>query len=93
MAWKRTVEHTMLGGVGPLVKHLAGSTAGTVALRCGSNGCEDAVASMVGDITRGTIVNQSFSDIHCTSSASRDYRIVVASNGQHLLDGLTMGRR
>jgi hypothetical protein len=62
MAWKRTVEHTVLGGVGPLVKHLAGSTAGTVARRRGSNGYEDAMASMVGDITRGTAVNQSFID-------------------------------
>jgi hypothetical protein len=64
MAWKRTVEHTVLGGVGPLVKHLVGSTAGMVALQRGSNSCEDAVASMVGDITRGTTVNQSFSDVH-----------------------------
>jgi hypothetical protein len=27
MGWKRTVEHTVSGGVVPLVKHLAGSTA------------------------------------------------------------------
>jgi hypothetical protein len=33
---------------------------GTVARRRGSNGYEDAMASMVDDITRGTTVNQSF---------------------------------
>jgi hypothetical protein len=58
MGWKRTVEHTVSGGVVPLVRHLEGSIAGTVALRRGSTGCEDAAMSMVGDITRGTAVNQ-----------------------------------
>lgn len=82
-------------GVGPLVKHLAGSTAGTVALPRGSTGCEDAAVSMVGDITRGTAVNQSFSDVlnpHACHRRPRDYRTsrfpgLVASNGRHFLDG------
>jgi hypothetical protein len=54
---------------------------------------------MVGDITRGTSVNQSFSDVlmHVTGvQGLRDQsspQTVVASSGQHLLAGLAEGRR
>ena len=96
---ERIVERTVLGGVGPLVKHLAGSTAGPVAQRRGCTGREDAAVSMVGEIAGGTAMNQTFSDVCMRVTGVQGLpdqsspRTVVASSGQHLLDGLARGRR